>query len=125
VTTRWRHHSGWPADPGVQPVARPVKKNASVGRVGLGFFSFSPGGGPGFHRPGHSPSCTWWVALALKKKQKKTAQNSKVNPQNFQIVLNTFPFTCKGNNCSKSVCNTLFYNKTIRLLFINHRLHWR
>jgi hypothetical protein len=31
-------------------------KNASVGRVGLGFFSFSPGGGPGFHRPGHSPS---------------------------------------------------------------------
>jgi hypothetical protein len=56
VTTRWRHRSGWPADPGVQPVARPVKKNASVGRVGLVFFSFSPGGGPGFHRPGHSPN---------------------------------------------------------------------
>jgi hypothetical protein len=57
------------------------------------------------------------------RKTKKTAK--KITLKNFKIVLDTFPFTYKINYRSKSVCNTLFYNKTLRLLFINHRLHWR
>ncbi len=59
------------------------------------------------------------------RKTNKTAQ--KLTIRNFQIVLETFPFIYKGNYRSLSVCKTLFYNKTTRLLFISHRLHrrWR
>jgi hypothetical protein len=57
------------------------------------------------------------------RKTKKTAQ--KLTLKNFKIVLDTFYFTYKGNYRSKLVCNTLFYNETTRLLFINHMLHWR
>jgi hypothetical protein len=53
----------------------------------------------------------------------KTAK--KVTLKICQIVLDTFPFIYKGNYRFKFVWNTLFYNKTIRLLFINHTLHWR
>jgi hypothetical protein len=45
---------------------RPARrKYASVGRVGLGFFSFSTGCGPGFHGPGHSPKETSVVEICL------------------------------------------------------------
>jgi hypothetical protein len=39
VTTRWRHRSGWPTDPAVQPVAWPVKNMPRW--VELGWFFFT------------------------------------------------------------------------------------
>jgi hypothetical protein len=51
VTTRWRHHSGWPADPAVRPVARPVQKMPRWADIILGFFFFNSGCVPG-HSPG-------------------------------------------------------------------------
>jgi hypothetical protein len=38
VTTRWCHRSGWPADPVVQPVTRPVQKLPRWVNIFEGFF---------------------------------------------------------------------------------------
>ncbi len=46
---------GWPADPGVQPVARPVKKKCLGGSSRVGFFFVQPGWWPGFSSPGPQP----------------------------------------------------------------------
>jgi hypothetical protein len=65
VTTRWRHRSGWPADPVVQPVARPVENMPRWVELGWFFFLCSTGCGPGFHGPGHSPKETSVVEICL------------------------------------------------------------
>jgi hypothetical protein len=49
VSTRWRHPSGWPVDPVVQPV-RPVQKCLG-GLIYFGFFFLYPGLWPGFSWP--------------------------------------------------------------------------
>ncbi len=125
MTNRWRHISGWPVDPAVRPITRPVKKMPRWVESGWVFFSFSPNFGPGLSWPGPQPYLQLLAGFSASRSYGLGCCNvgcfvcvCSVSTVKFSFCFRTFYSISGCNNTSAAICSTaLACRKFLRFRF--------